>query len=490
MGDGHPSYSPDRSHIVTDSYPDRVRIQYLRVMKDEDSKPEIVAKVFSPFKYDNDTRCDLHPRWNHAGDKVCFDSVFEGHRGLYMLKIKNDNLPISEKTKQKPKIEIKEFQHYAIKKVLKVVLHVFWIFPIKRNRISLINEQSFLYGDNLKYLNRYIQEKHGGEYDVIFPVKEGTERAPGATYVKPMSFHYFKYLLTSGAVITNCGGLSYLPKRKTQLFINTWHGGGAYKKVGIDVWDSIFKRKEEEMNSGNTDYLCCSCKAFALYEAPPMYFKSKQCIKTGMPRNDIFFHKNAVIKEKVYAALNLKEEEHLIIYAPTYRSDTNSFANEKRMRDIDIDYLNIITCLERKMGGKWRFGVRLHPRIGVKEFEDKTIINCTKYSDMQELLYACDAVITDYSSLMWDYSLTKKPCFLYAPDIDDYEKERGFYVPVSEWPFPISRTNEELINIINSFDETQYISAVEEHHRKMGSYEDGSASFRVMELISRGRNNA
>lgn len=86
-GDGHSSYSPDRSHIVTDSYPDRARIQYIRVMKDEDSKPEVAAKVFSPFKYDNDTRCDLHPRWNHAGDKVCFDSVFEGHRGLYIVPI-------------------------------------------------------------------------------------------------------------------------------------------------------------------------------------------------------------------------------------------------------------------------------------------------------------------------------------------------------------------------------------------------------------------
>ena len=86
-GDGHPSYSPDRSYIATDSYPDRARIQYLRVMKDEDSKPEVVAKVFSPFKYDNDTRCDLHPRWNHAGDKVCFDSVFEGHRGLYTVEV-------------------------------------------------------------------------------------------------------------------------------------------------------------------------------------------------------------------------------------------------------------------------------------------------------------------------------------------------------------------------------------------------------------------
>ena len=86
-GDGHPSYSPDRSHIVTDSYPDRARIQHLRVMKDEDSKPEVVAKVFSPFKYDNDTRCDLHPRWNHAGDKVSFDSVFEGHRGMYAVDV-------------------------------------------------------------------------------------------------------------------------------------------------------------------------------------------------------------------------------------------------------------------------------------------------------------------------------------------------------------------------------------------------------------------
>lgn len=90
-GDGHPSYSPGRKMIVTDSYPDRARIQYIRVMKDEDSNPSILAKVFSPFKYDNDTRCDLHPRWNHAGDKVCFDSVFEGHRGLYTVSVGKDS---------------------------------------------------------------------------------------------------------------------------------------------------------------------------------------------------------------------------------------------------------------------------------------------------------------------------------------------------------------------------------------------------------------
>ena len=91
-GDGHPSYSPDKTMIVTDSYPNKSRIQILRIMDADVNKNivKIIGKVFSPFKYDNDTRCDLHPRWNHAGDKICFDSVFEGCRGLYM--IENINL--------------------------------------------------------------------------------------------------------------------------------------------------------------------------------------------------------------------------------------------------------------------------------------------------------------------------------------------------------------------------------------------------------------
>ena len=89
-GDGHPSYSPDGKYIVTDSYPDRNRIASIRIMDGIDEKKDIttvVARVFAPFKYDNDTRCDLHPRWNRKGDTICFDSVFEGHRGLYTVKI-------------------------------------------------------------------------------------------------------------------------------------------------------------------------------------------------------------------------------------------------------------------------------------------------------------------------------------------------------------------------------------------------------------------
>lgn len=93
--DGHPSYCPtDNSLVVFDTYPSRSRVQEVKLGRDNDTTGEsvkVIARVFSPFKYDNDTRCDLHPRWSRDGKKVCFDSVFEGHRGLYVVNVENEH---------------------------------------------------------------------------------------------------------------------------------------------------------------------------------------------------------------------------------------------------------------------------------------------------------------------------------------------------------------------------------------------------------------
>ena len=88
--DGHPSYSPNGETIVTDTYPNRKRIAEIKLLR-ETGEVEVIGKVFSPFKYDNDIRCDLHPRWDRNGEKICFDSVFEGKRGLYYIKVKKDS---------------------------------------------------------------------------------------------------------------------------------------------------------------------------------------------------------------------------------------------------------------------------------------------------------------------------------------------------------------------------------------------------------------
>lgn len=91
--DGHPSYSMDGKNIVFDRYPDRKRIAAIMLSQENNidaNNVKIIAKVFAPFKYDNDTRCDLHPRWNHSGSKICFDSVFEGSRGLYIANLERN----------------------------------------------------------------------------------------------------------------------------------------------------------------------------------------------------------------------------------------------------------------------------------------------------------------------------------------------------------------------------------------------------------------
>ena len=90
--DGHPSYCPmDNSLVVFDTYPDRARIQEVKIARDTDVEGKdikVLARVFAPFKYDNDTRCDLHPRWSRDGKKISFDACFEGHRGLYVVDVK------------------------------------------------------------------------------------------------------------------------------------------------------------------------------------------------------------------------------------------------------------------------------------------------------------------------------------------------------------------------------------------------------------------
>ena len=374
------------------------------------------------------------------------------------------------------------FIHYLTKRIIHFCLHVFWIFPVKKNRITLLNRLSFSYGDNLKYICEALYDKYSLQLQIIFPLKnkESVLSLPVLS-VKPFSFKYFELILSSSVIITNGVGISYLPIRKKQIVINTWHGGGPYKKTGIAVHNNYWMKCENIMNDKATTYMLSSCEYFTKYEAIGLGIKENKCICSGMPRNDIFFKKELNLAQKVKNYYSIKQNEKLVLYAPTYRG--SDWCGTKTLKKINIDYKNLLKSLEHKFGGDWRFALRLHPGLKQVEIEDKEIVNCSTYPDMQELLYAADLVITDYSSLMWDFSLSKKPCFIYADDLDEYERTRGFYMPSKQWPYPIARNNEELqMNIIN-FDLSSYQEAVKRHHKESGSYEQGNACEIVMKLI-------
>lgn len=99
--DGHCSYSPDNQLIITDTYPNRKRIASVYLCTEQDNRARRIARVFAPFRYDNDCRCDLHPRWNHAGDKVCIDSVHSGKRALYVIPVPKLDLERCSRAEEK-----------------------------------------------------------------------------------------------------------------------------------------------------------------------------------------------------------------------------------------------------------------------------------------------------------------------------------------------------------------------------------------------------
>lgn len=376
-----------------------------------------------------------------------------------------------------------EVINYLKKIVTKGVLHFFWIYPIKKEKVFLLNELSYTYGDSLKYIHSYLKSNGNKKYQLVFSIKEGYEAPDDVMVVRPRSFKYFKEILSSGTIITNAGGISYLPKRKEQKIINTWHGGGPYKKTSIDVYDNYWYKKEVNMNCNNTDYILSSCKYFTEIEAKSMGFESDRCIPVGLPRNDIIFGNHQHIVKKVRDFYKIPEGNKFILYAPTFRSSNRQSTSKMISNYIDLDVDVLLSALKTKYGCEWVCGIRLHPKLADINMSGINVINCTAYPDMQELLCCADAIITDYSSLMWDYSFTLRPVFLYAPDIEQYEKERGFYMPVSEWPYPIAHNDEEMSCNILNFDENMYKKRVKEHHIACGSFETGKACQKIVELI-------
>ena len=152
----------------------------------------------------------------------------------------------------------------------------------------------------------------------------------------------------------------------------------------------------------------------------------------------------------------------------------------------DLDYINLLNKYEKLTSQKYVLLVRKHPETEfIKNIDNKKIIDVSRYPDMQELLVCADVLISDYSSCMFDFMLSRKPCFIYATDIEEYNNERGFYYPLETTPFPIATNNEELINNIKNFDYEKYKIKVEEFLKEKGCIEDGHASERVVELIKK-----
>lgn len=325
---------------------------------------------------------------------------------------------------------------------------------------------------NPKYICEQLEKQ--GSYDIIWVLNEKDGSLKTKT-VKFMSLEYFYVYLSSKVIITNQGFKSFVPKPSGQIRIETWHGGGAYKKTDLAIVKDKFLRYKYKVAGKDIDYYVSSCEIFSKIMSYAQCVDLRKFLPYGMPRNDVLLNKKLRLDINKYIRKQyaIGERIKVILYAPTWRDDG---------RSLDVD--DLCKCVQQlnKENNSYLLLYRAHLGDNIKcELDDA--IDVSDYPDMQELLCAADILITDYSSCMWDFSLMYKPCFIFATDIAKYKQERDFYTPMSEWPFPIASNNEELVNNILNFNEADYIEKVKQHHKALGSYEDGHACERVCKLI-------
>ena len=381
-----------------------------------------------------------------------------------------------------------ELKRFAKKKILRMILYPLRLAPIKQNRVLMINGLACNYSDNPKYVTEKLLERNSN-IEIIFSVADLSKHSfLQDKNIKPIKFNslkYFYYAMTSKVLLTNSGGISYLPLRKKQYVINTWHGGGAYKKMGIDMYeDTPLFRKDLQLANKETNLVLVTNERFKHEFCRSMLTPEDKMWSIGMPRNGMLIKIDNKKKKNIYKKIGIEKGQHLVLFAPTYRKIRDNYFEDSISISYGIDEDAVCSALKERFGGEWIFAYRYHPCVTNKTpMSNKKIIDLTAYDDMQELLLVSDVLINDFSSCMWDFMLTKKPCFIFAKDLQHYIDTTDVYTPVSEWPFSKATSNEELVKNILSFDEKEYLCACKKHYTDLGGCETGKAAVLVADRI-------
>jgi CDP-glycerol glycerophosphotransferase len=372
---------------------------------------------------------------------------------------------------------------------LRIALWMFYLFPIDEYKFVFVaGTKKKLFICNPKYIFEYLYNTYGYKYSYIWCLEDKKilpSKYKKIKTVKFLSFGYVYHVMTAKYIITNGGIEPFFPIRKLQVVVNTWHGGGAYKKSDMNM--PLFKsrlwsmRIMKNIRSMMTTYMVSSCEKFSYFFNKDLDISEKKFMNIGMPRNDIFFNDLNLIRRKVMEYLKIDNNSKIVLYAPTFRGDSHNVEEFKHSIDVE----KVLVSLKKVYIKNFLFLYRSHNRFLQNKYnvELQDCISVSDYPDMQELLCAADVLITDYSSCMWDFSLTFRPCFIYVPDLTKYNTDRGFYTPIEKWPFPVAETNEQLVYNILNFNEGKYRNDVKQHHLDLGSFERGTATKQFCQIL-------
>ncbi|WP_286229703.1 CDP-glycerol glycerophosphotransferase family protein [Neobacillus mesonae] len=360
------------------------------------------------------------------------------------------------------------------------------LLPVDKNLILFESGVGKQYADSPRVIYEEIA-KQNLLYKKVWVINKNFRFIdPETIKVKRLSPQYYYYLAKAGYWINNQNFPTYIQKRKETTYIQTWHGT-PLKKMLFDI-EHVQGRDDGYLdrvyNATQTwDYLI-SPSEYASKAFRSAFRYKGNVLEIGYPRNDLFYQGvQEEIANKVKRSLNLPANKKVILYAPTFR-DNETTGNNKFVFNINMD----LHRLQEQFGDEYILLMRMHVVISNKltipeELKD-FVKNVSNYSDIQELLIISDILMTDYSSVMFDYANTGRPILFYTYDLDTYKNDvRGFYMDFEEEaPGPFLFDTEDIANALENIEEVKakYKEKYDAFRIKYCPLEDGRAAERVV----------
>ncbi len=360
--------------------------------------------------------------------------------------------------------------------------------PILKNTILFESFFGKGYSDNPKNLFEYINEKYPGKYNCVWVLNKKTKLPYPAKRVKRLSLRYMYYLACSKYFIFNVKQPVWFKKRKEMVFLETWHGT-PLKRLAFDV-EEVFgaspkHKKQIYTASRKWDYLVAANRfSSEIFRRCFMY--DGKMLEYGYPRNDILHRENReAVAAQIRSRLNISPNRKTILYAPTWREDEfYGHGSYKFTLKLDLE------LMRKKLGDDYAVLVRTHyyvaDEIDLSNLEGFAY-NLCKYDDIAELYLISDIIITDYSSVFFDYANLKRPMLFYTYDLERYRDVlRGFYIDIEEeLPGPLLFTTDEVIDAVQNIDKVtdEYREKYEAFYEKFCGWEDGRASENIINEV-------
>ncbi|WEG13143.1 CDP-glycerol glycerophosphotransferase family protein [Pullulanibacillus sp. KACC 23026] len=369
---------------------------------------------------------------------------------------------------------------------IRMVFTFFKVFyPVQKDRVTFASYRSNVLKDNLKavyeewknqkedvqavFLLKPYRSGWLGKWDYLFHMLRACYYLATSRYFVIDDFYFPVYVVT--------------PRKGTDI-VQLWHAAGAFKKFGYSTVNKSFGPSEAYLKHvkvhSNYSFVMVSCQEIVPFYAEAFNMSPNRIFPLGVPRTDYFYNQQALskLKQSFYKAYPNLIAKRLILFAPTFRGGSH----DQGVFDCPMD----LNQMKDQLGDRYALLIHLHPymRKGMR-LPDNTegfVYMMDGGYNIEELLSLTDILITDYSSIIFDYSLREKPMAFFAQDLDDYEEERGFYFDYRSFiPGPLFQNTDKLVEWIQS--DAFNIEQVKAFKERFFDYTDGHASRRIVRFL-------